>query len=88
MESAFFLDVVVLECASIFKLFASEDKSLLIGWNALLILNLSLDVFDGIGRLNIEGDSFAGKSLNKDLHATTESKDEMKCRFLLDIVIL
>jgi len=40
MESGLLLDVVVRKCASILKLLASEDKSLLIGGNALLILDL------------------------------------------------
>ena len=34
-----------------------------------LVLDLGLDVVDGIGRLNLKGDGLAGQSLHKDLHA-------------------
>ena len=34
----------------------------------LLILNLGLDIVDGIGRLNLKRDSLAGESLDEDLH--------------------
>jgi hypothetical protein len=31
-----------------FKLFASKNQALLIGWNTFFVLNLGLDIFDGI----------------------------------------
>jgi hypothetical protein len=31
--------------------------------NPLLVLNLALDIVDGIGRLDLEGDGLSGKSL-------------------------
>ena len=34
----------------------------------LLVLNLGLDVVDGVGGLNLEGDGLSGQSLDKDLH--------------------
>ena len=48
MESRFFLDVVIGECSSIFELLSSEDESLLVGWDALLVLDLGLDVVNGV----------------------------------------
>jgi len=57
MESRFFLDVVIGESSAIFQLLARKNESLLIGRNALLILNLSLDVFNSVGWLNVQGDS-------------------------------
>jgi hypothetical protein len=52
-----------------------------------LVLDLSLDVVDSIRRFDLEGDGLAGQCLNKDLHATTEAKDEMKRGLLLNVVI-
>ena len=56
MKSGFLLDVVVGEGATVFKLFSSEDQSLLIRRDTFLVLNLGLDVVDGVGRLDFEGD--------------------------------
>ena len=68
MKSGLLLDVVVLESAAILKLLAREDETLLVWWDALLVLDLGLDGFDGIGAFNLEGDGLAGKSLDEDLH--------------------
>jgi len=38
--------------------------------------------------LNFEGDSLTGEGLDKDLHTTTESEDEMEGGLFLDVVIL
>jgi len=71
MERRFLLDVVVAEGSSIFELFTSEDQSLLVWWDTLLVLNLRLDVVDGVARLDFEGDSLTRQSLDEDLHTTT-----------------
>ena len=60
MEGGLLLDVVIREGAAILELLAREDQALLVGGDALLVLNLSLDVVDGVGRLNLEGDGLAG----------------------------
>jgi len=49
VEGGFLLDVVVREGAAVFELFAGEDQSLLVGWDAFLVLDLALDIVDGIG---------------------------------------
>ena len=72
------MDVVVGESSSIFELLTSEDESLLIWWNSFLILDLCLDVFDGVSWLDIEGDGFTGKSLDEDLHTTSESENQVE----------
>ena len=41
VESGFLLDVVIRESSSIFELLSGKDESLLIGWDAFLILDLS-----------------------------------------------
>ena len=68
VESALLLDVVVSKGATVLELLPGEDETLLIGRNALLVLDLLLDVVDGVARLNLEGDSLASKSLHENLH--------------------
>ena len=68
MESGLLLDVVVGEGSAIFELLTSEDKSLLIGRDTFLVLDLGLDVFDGICWLNIEGDGLSCEGLDENLH--------------------
>lgn len=52
----YLLDVVIAQSPSIFQLLAGEDQTLLIGGNALFVLNLGLDVVDCVGRFDLEGD--------------------------------
>ena len=59
MEGRLFLDVVVGEGTAVLKLLSSEDQTLLVWWNSLLVLDLGLDVVDGIGRLDLESDGLA-----------------------------
>ena len=59
MEGGLLLDVVVAEGAAILELLAGEDKALLVGDDALLVLDLGLDVIDRVGGLDVEGDGFA-----------------------------
>ena len=48
-----------------------------------------LDVIDGVRvrRLEFQSDSLAREGLNKNLHASTKTKDSVNRRLLLDIVI-
>jgi len=71
VEGAFLLDVVVRKSAAIFQLFAGEDEPLLVRWDSFLVLNLGLDILDGIRGLNLEGDSFPSEGLHKDLHSAS-----------------
>uniref|UniRef100_A0AC34GU41 Uncharacterized protein n=1 Tax=Panagrolaimus sp. ES5 TaxID=591445 RepID=A0AC34GU41_9BILA len=68
MEGRFFLDIVIRKSTSIFKLFSSKDKTLLIWRDSFFILDLSFYIFNGIRTFNFKGDSFAGKGLDEDLH--------------------
>jgi len=81
------LDVVVGEGSSVFKLLSSEDESLLIWRDTFLVLNLGLDVLNGVCWLDIEGDGLSSKSLDEDLHTTSKSEDQMEGRFFLDVVV-
>ena len=87
MEGRLLLDVVVGKGSSILKLLTSEDKSLLIWRDTFLILDLGLDVLDGVCWLNIKSDGLTSEGLDEDLHTTSKSEDEMKSGLLLDVVI-
>jgi len=87
MKSGLLLDVVVGKGSSIFKLLSGEDESLLIWWDTFLVLDLSLDVLDGVSWLDIKGDGLASEGLDEDLHTSSESQDEMKSGLLLDVVV-
>merc|ERR1711907_774619 len=87
MEGRFLLDVVIGEGSTVFELLTSEDQSLLIRGDTFLVLDLSLDVFNGVRGFNIEGDGLSGQGLDENLHTTSKSKDQMEGRFLLDVVI-
>merc|ERR1711997_425512 len=87
MESASLLDVVVGESSSVLQLLSSEDQSLLIWGDSLLVLNLGLDVLDAVRRLNLEGDSLASEGLDEDLHTSPQSEHKMESAFLLDVVV-
>jgi len=87
VESGFLLDVVVGESTAILKLLASEDQALLVWGNALLVLDLRLDIVDGVGRLDLKSDGLAGEGLDEDLHTTAKTEDEVESGFLLDVVV-
>ena len=59
MKSGLLLDVVVGKSAAILELLAGEDQALLVRWDSLLVLDLGLDIVDGVGRLYLEGDGLA-----------------------------
>ena len=56
MQRALLLDVVVGESAAVLQLLARKDEALLVGGDALLVLDLGLDGVDGVGGLDFEGD--------------------------------
>ncbi|KFQ80639.1 hypothetical protein N337_11064, partial [Phoenicopterus ruber ruber] len=87
MEGGLLLDVVVGQGAPIFQLLAGEDQPLLIRRNAFLVLDLGLDIFNGVTGLNFQGDGLARQGLHKDLHATPQAQHKMEGGFLLDVVV-
>ena len=68
MQSALLLDVVVGEGAAVLQLLAREDEALLVGGDALLVLNFGLDGIDSVGGFNLESDCFARECFNENLH--------------------
>jgi len=87
VKGALLLNIIVRERSSIFELLAREDQALLVRWDALLILNLRLDVINGVGRLNLQRDGLAGESFDENLHSAAETKDQVKGGLLLDVII-
>ena len=64
-----------------------EDEALLVGRNALLVLDLGFDVVDGVRRLDLERDRLARQRLDEDLHAAAQTEHQVERRLLLDVVI-
>merc|ERR1712242_402730 len=87
MQSGLLLDVVVREGAAILKLFASKDQPLLIWGNAFLVLDLSLDIFNGVRWFNFKSDGLASQGLHKNLHTSTKTENQMQSGLLLDVVV-
>ncbi|CAL9112634.1 unnamed protein product, partial [Musa acuminata var. zebrina] len=87
MERRLLLDVVISKSAAVFELFAREDESLLVRRDALLVLNLGLDVVDGVRTLHLQCYGLPSESFDKDLHPSPEPQHQMERGLLLDVVI-
>ena len=74
VEGGLLLDVVVRESAAILELLTGEDQALLIGGDTLLVLDLGLDVVNGIRGLDLKGDGLAREGLDEDLHLNHSRK--------------
>merc|ERR1740129_259760 len=57
------LDVVVREGAAVLELLAREDQTLLLGRDALLVLDLSLDILNRVVRLHVQRNGLARQGL-------------------------
>jgi len=78
MEGRLLLNVVVRQGSAVLQLFASKDQPLLIWGNSLLILDFGLHILNRVRGLNFQGDGLASQGLDKDLHATTQTQDQME----------
>merc|ERR1719259_249926 len=87
VKGGLLLDVIIREGPSIFKLLASKDETLLIRRDAFFVLNLGLDILNGVRWFNFQSNSFTSEGLDKDLHTTSETKDQVKGGLLLDVVV-
>jgi len=54
------LNFVVLEGSAVLELLATKVDSLLVCGDAVLVLDLNSDGFDGVGLFNLEGDGLSG----------------------------
>jgi len=87
VQRGLLLDVVIGQRAAILQLLASEDEALLVGRDALLVLNLSFYIVDRVTGLDIQGDSLAGQGLDEDLHSSAQAQHQVQRGLLLDVVI-
>ena len=65
VEGGLLLDVVVSQGAAILQLLAGKDQALLVWGDALLVLDLGLDILDGVRGLHLEGDGLASQGLQE-----------------------
>ena len=70
---------------AVLELLSGKYKSLLIRRNPLFVLDFRLDIVNRVGRFNLEGNRLASQGLDKDLHTSAKTEDEMKRGFFLDI---
>merc|ERR1719427_165806 len=71
VKSGLLLDVVIRQSVAILKLLASEDQTLLIGRDSLLVLNFSLDILYAIAGLDLKSDRLTREGFHKNLHFFT-----------------
>ncbi|BAT08679.1 Os09g0483150, partial [Oryza sativa Japonica Group] len=62
------LDVVVGQGAAILQLLPREDEALLVRRDTFLVLDLGLDVVDGVAALHLQRDRLPRQRLHEDLH--------------------
>ena len=86
VQRGLFVDVVVGESAAVCELQTTKDQALLVGRNTLLVLDLGLDVFNCVARLDVQRDGLAGQRFDEDLTTTAETKHEVKRGLFLDVV--
>jgi len=103
VKSTLFLNVIVGEGATIFKLLSRKDKTLLVRRNTkgdqttcchpgswylpFFVLNFGLNVVDSVGGFYLQSNGLASQGLDKNLHSTTEAQDKVKGRLLLNVVV-
>ena len=53
----------------------------------LLVLDLGLDVVNGVAGLHLQGDGLASQGLDKDLHTTAQPEHQVESGLLLNVVV-
>lgn len=81
------LDVVVWNSPAILKSFTSKDKSLLICRNSFFVGDLGFNSFNSVSCLNINHDGLSSQGLNKDLHTSSQSEDQVESWFFVNVII-
>ena len=74
VKGGLILDVVVWQGPANLTLIAGKDQSPSVQRDALLVLYLGLDLLDGVGGLDLQGDGLSREVLHEDLHATSQLK--------------
>eukprot|EP00973_Karenia_brevis_P064981 9023974-Karenia_brevis.AAC.1 len=75
MESDVVLDVVVRRCSIIIKSIACKKEALLIGRDALLVLDFAFNTRNGIRSANVQRAGHARHCFDKDLQAFTARRE-------------
>jgi len=68
VQRGLFLNVVVGQGAPVVQLLPCEDEALLVQRDAFIVLDLGLDVVDGIAALDLQRDCLPRQRLHEDLH--------------------
>ena len=64
-----------------------NERAKFITPHTFFVLDLCLDILNGVTWFNFEGDGFPSESFDKYLHATSQTKNQMEGRLLLDVVV-
>lgn len=59
------MNIIIRQRPPILQLFPGEDQTLLVGRDALFVLNLGFNIVDGVGGFDFEGDGFAGEGFDE-----------------------
>ncbi len=65
VERRLLLDVVVRERAAVLELLTGKDQTLLVGGNPFLVLNLGLNIVDGVRGLHLKGNGLTCREWNE-----------------------
>lgn len=79
MKSGLFLNVVVTQGTTILELLSGKDQTLLVWGNSFLILDLGLDVIDGVGRFDLKSDGLASDC--KEMTHVSDAQDAKAVRW-------
>lgn len=60
-----FLDIIVSESAANLQLFSCNNQTLLVWWDALLVLDISFDVLNSVTGSNLKCDGLVHQNLQK-----------------------
>jgi hypothetical protein len=77
VQGGLLLDLVVIEGAAFLELLAGKVEALLVRRDALLVLDLGLDVVDGVRGLDLKGDGLSSQSLDEDLHLREREEERI-----------
>jgi len=83
--ASYLLDVVVAQSAAILELLASKDQALLVRGDTLLVLDLGLDVVDGVARLDVEGNGLTRQGLDETKSSPVSPNPS--CRLVGDMLL-
>ena len=64
-----------------------EDESLWVWEDALLVLNLGLDIVNHVQGLDLKNNCLTHKCFNEDLHATMKTEDKVESQLLLNVIV-